>query len=98
MIRFQTKGHADVVMFDAVAIKLVELMGHSGTVPGALNEDEVATALSKLQAAVSMPKAGDKGDWDSDGVSLVNRAQPLIELLTTAKNDQNHVIWDTSLL
>lgn len=97
MVRFQTKNHADVVMFDSVAAKMLELMGHSGTIPGALDENEVATALSRLESAVSKPAAQSGDDWNGDSVSLSHRVQPLIDLLTTANNAQNHVIWEKSL-
>lgn len=97
MVRFETKGHPDVLMFDGVAGKMLTLMGHSGSIPGAFDEDEVAQALANLQAAVLQPSAQSGDDWGADSVSLAHRAQPLIDLFTKAKNDHNHVIWEKSL-
>lgn len=97
MIVFQTKQHADVSMFDHVALKLIGLMGHSGSVPGALTEEEVEQALSKLSEAVLNPSAQSGDSWDDDSVSLAHRAQPLLDLLDAAKCGHNHVIWEKSL-
>ncbi|MBE0493635.1 MAG: DUF1840 domain-containing protein [Thiomicrospira sp.] len=97
MIHFQTKNHADVSMFDHVALKLIGLMGHSGSVPGALTEDEIEPALKKLSDAVTNPSAQSGEDWDDDSVSLAHRAQPLLDLLNAAKNGHNHVIWEKTL-
>lgn len=97
MIRFHTKTHADVVMFDKVALQLIKLMGRSPTVPSALAEEDVADALAKLTQAVAQPTAHQGDSWDDDGVSLAHRAQPLIDLLTAAEHAHSHVIWEPTL-
>jgi|ACQI01.1.fsa_nt_gi ATP-dependent protease HslVU (ClpYQ) peptidase subunit len=95
MINFQTKHHADVMMFDKVALKLIHLMGHSGTVPSAFSSaEEIEAALNKLKSAVSTPSAQSGDDWDDDKVSLAHRAKPLLELLETAHKYEEHVFWD----
>ncbi|MEA1990471.1 MAG: DUF1840 domain-containing protein [Pseudomonadota bacterium] len=97
MIVFQTKHHADITMFDNVALKLIKQMGHSETVPGAFTEEEVEQALDNLKQAISKPSAQSGDSWDDDSVSLAHRAKPLIDLLETAKQNQEHVIWEKSL-
>jgi len=34
LITLKTKSYADITMFGDVAIKLLQMTGHSGTVPG----------------------------------------------------------------
>jgi len=97
MIIFQTKHHADITMFDNVALKLIRLMGHSETVPGAFTEEEVGQALNNLKQAIATPTAQSGDSWDDDSVSLAHRAKPLLDLLETAKQNQEHVIWEKSL-
>jgi len=97
MIFFQTKHHADVSMFDDIALKLISLMGHSATVPGALTEEEVEQAMNKLSDAAESPSAQSGDDWEDDSVSLAHRAQPLLELLDAAHRNHDHVIWEKSL-
>jgi hypothetical protein len=44
IVTFRTKAHADIMMFGDIAITLLKLMGHSGTVPSALQAGEVPAA------------------------------------------------------
>jgi len=98
MIIFKTKYHADVEMFDAPALNLIRLMGRSDTVPGALNPDEVELALETLKKALSTASAKSGDSWDDDSVSLSHRGAPLLELLQNALQEEEHVIWEKSLL
>ncbi|MEA3404578.1 MAG: DUF1840 domain-containing protein [Pseudomonadota bacterium] len=97
MIVFQTKHHADITMFDNVALKLIKQMGHTETVPGAFMEDEIEQAINNLKQAIAQPSAQSGDSWDDDSVSLSHRAKPLIDLLETAMQNQEHVIWEKSL-
>jgi hypothetical protein len=36
LVTFTCKAYADITLFGNVAVSLLRLMGHSGTVPGAL--------------------------------------------------------------
>ena len=98
MIIFKTKHHADIEMFDAPALNLIKLMGHTGTVPGALNPDEVKHALTTLKKALNTASAQSGDSWDDDSVSLSHRGAPLLELLQNAIDEEEHVIWEKSLL
>jgi hypothetical protein len=49
IVTFRSKAHADIMMFGDIAVNLLKLMGHSGTVPGALLAEEVPTALDHLK-------------------------------------------------
>lgn len=103
LVTFHTETHADILMFGDIAVQLLKLMGHSGTVPGALLADEVPAALDRLQNAVAthpaaVPKATDSGGDDDEAneppVALAHRALPLIELLTAAAAARCDVLWD----
>ena len=97
MIVFKTKKHANVVMFEQVALNLIGLMQHSKTVPGALTEEEIEQAINNLRKAMSSPSAQTGDNWDDDSVSLSHRAQPLLDLLENAHQNKQHVIWEKSL-
>lgn len=100
LVTFSTPVYADITMFGDVAVQLIKLMGHSGTVPGALLADEVGPALERLQAGVAAAEQSQKGkapELDDEGeptVSLSLRALPLIELLGTAAKEGANVMWD----
>jgi hypothetical protein len=102
LVTFTTKAYADIVMFGDVAKDLLELMGHSGTVPGAIAAESVPVALASLRAAAA--RVPDRSGDDSvavdnsdarDGppVALAQRAYPLIELLRAAGAEGAGVSW-----
>jgi hypothetical protein len=101
LVTFRTNAYANIVMFGDVAQQLLRLMGHSGTVPGALLAKDVAGALEKLRAGLELTDAeaeqeaaNEDADDNSEYVSLRHRAVPLIELLDTANREQDDVLWE----
>jgi hypothetical protein len=96
LVTFNTQAYADITMFGDVAIAMLKMMGHSGTVPGAIRAEDVPAALGRLKAAVeagkALPPHADKGA-DEPVVSTAHRALPLIELLTAAAKDGCGVMW-----
>lgn len=96
LVTFTTKSYADITMFGDIAISMLKMMGHSGTVPSAIRAEDVPAALSRLTAAVdagkSPPPHVDK-DADEPAVSTAHRALPLIDLLTAAVKDGCDVMW-----
>jgi hypothetical protein len=102
IVTFQSRAHADIMMFGDIAVSLLKLMGHSGTVPGALQAEDIPTALEHLKKAVSANKAvvtdtSDRVEEEESGertVHLAHRALPLIELLAAAARAKCDVMWD----
>lgn len=102
LVRFETPAYATIVMFGEVAVALLKLMGHSGTVPGALLAADIPQALAKLKAAVAEhpnvpldPSPQSQRPLDErESVSLAHRALPLIELLEAAARAGENVIWE----
>jgi hypothetical protein len=89
-------------MFGDVAVRLLKLMGHSGTVPSAFKPEDIPAALQRLKKAVAEDDASiaaqgesDTHDDDDEPVSLRNRALPLIQLLEAAEKEQEHVMWNS---
>ncbi|MBK1722231.1 DUF1840 domain-containing protein [Thiocystis violacea] len=103
LVTFQTKAYAPITMFGDVAVALIKLMGHSGTIPSALLAEDVPGALERLQTAVSEhadepldpQTAGARKSDESQRVSLAHRALPLIELLKAAAADGENVMWES---
>lgn len=94
LVTFSCDAHANVLMFGDIAITLLKMMGHSGTVPSALLAEDVPAALNRLQAAIDALKpAKPAGDADDQSVSLSKRALPLISLLTAAAREKADVMW-----
>ena len=96
LVTFTTKAYADITMFGDVAISMLKMMGHSGTVPSAIRAEDVPAALSRLKTAVEAgkfpPPHVDK-DAEEPVVSTAHRALPLIDLLAAAARDGCGVMW-----
>ncbi len=104
LITFRCKSHANITMFGDVALNLIKMMGHSGTVPGAILAPDLPEALAKLTASLTKAAEVDNNgsqsfDDDEDQsepvVSVGHRAIPLIEMLNSAIEDQADVMWDS---
>lgn len=100
-ITFHTKSHADITFLDDIGKRLIELMGHTPSVPGAILASDLPAALAHLRAgvtantAIEQPVAADGQDQDKERpVSLAQRALPLIQLLEAGRADKENVMWD----
>jgi len=105
LVTFSCPVYADITMFGDVALRLIKLMGHSGTIPSALGVEDVRPALKRLEAAIEADKQlstpeeeSREGEDDEPVVSLSLRAWPLIELLKAAEKAETHVMWDSNNL
>jgi hypothetical protein len=97
LVTFTTDAYSSITMFGDVGLSMLDMMGHSATVPGAILAADVPEALSKLTAAVEankkQPLVMDK-DTEEAEVSITNRALPLIDLLTAAVKEKSDVMWE----
>lgn len=99
LVTFSNRLSGDITMFGDIAIQLLKLMGHSGTVPSALSAEDVPAALAKLENAIDdIEPLSDvdlslNEDEQGDPVSLAHRAIPLIEMLQTSARDKSYIMW-----
>ena len=105
LVTFRTKAYANITMFGDVAKQLLELMGHSGTIPSAIKAEDVPIALARLETAIAQRRAAevakvpanarDRDDYDVPrAVSISQRAVPMLELLRAAAAKKADVMWD----
>ncbi len=104
LITFHSQAWSSITMFGDVAIRLLKMAGHSGTVPGALLAADIPSALARLQQALAAagPEEEIKQDVrpaeeDADSsppVGIGLRAYPLIQLLSAAAEQGSDVMWD----
>lgn len=97
LVTFTTKAYANITMFGDVAVTLLKMMGHSGTVPGAILAADVPAALSRLTAAIDKTRTETSIDDDEEEdtpVSLTTRALPLVDLLTAVAQQNSDVMWE----
>ena len=103
LVTFSCPAYADITMFGDIAVQLIKMMGHSGTVPSAILAESVQPSLERLRAAIEKEKESAKpqGSTESEdeeegqpSVSLAHRALPLIEMLQAAAKAECNVMWD----
>jgi hypothetical protein len=96
LVTFTTKPYADITMFGDVALAILKMMGHSGTIPSAIRAEDVPVALRRLKAAIEAEKSPtpnvEKGK-DEPVVSMAHRALPLINLFAAAERAECSVMW-----
>ena len=99
LVVFTSNVHSDIIMFGDVAEKLIEMMGHSGTIPSAIAAKDVPDVLERLKKAIAFQQQqtpeNDQDDEENaeEKVSLSGRAFPLIEMLTKAAAEDAGVMW-----
>lgn len=101
LVRFESDA-GGFTMFGDVAVQLLRMMGHSGTVPSALLAADIPAALESLQTALHAqpappPEREDAvdqyGDRKEPRISIHTRAVPLIDLLARAARRGSDVTW-----
>lgn len=103
IVTFKSKAAGDVIQFGEVAKRLLDLMGKPFSQEGIITVEQLPDALARLKAAVAAdraqsgrPAADEEDDTRDDkpqGVSLSQRAVPLIDLLEYSLRDRVPVTW-----
>jgi len=98
LITFKTSAYANITMLGDIGLKMLEMMAFGSSVPGAINAEDVPSALKNLQSALNnlptqVEPAGEADD-DQPAVSVHTRAVPLVELLQAAVADETYIRWD----
>jgi hypothetical protein len=99
LITFRSKAAGNITMFGNVAMTLLKMTGHSGTVPGAFSESDIPHALASLRTILDTAACDAEADVATDDsstkrVSLKQRAYPLIQMLVAASAHGGSVTWD----
>lgn len=103
LVTFHSNAGTTISMFGDVAVTLLKMMGHSGTVPSALLAGDIPLALARLQQGLAVSaedesnksarrRAGNTDTASPAGLRL--RAYPLIQLLSAAARQGCDVLWD----
>jgi hypothetical protein len=104
LVTFHSKAWSSITLFGEVAVTLLKMAGHSGTVPSALLARDIPLALTSLKLALAtLPKENRKTAMPADDdntdtpapVGLQLRAFPLLELLSAADQQKCDVMWET---
>jgi Domain of unknown function (DUF1840) len=102
MITFQSDASGDVMMFDEVAHRMMDIMGKEHTQRGVVTVEQMPDCIARLKAAIAEDRAMARGKPQGEGeeetgvaarVSLAQRAVPLLELLERSLQREKPVLW-----
>ena len=104
LVTFHSKAWSSITMFGDIAVTLLKMAGHSGTVPSAMLAADIPSALASLEQKLAAAGPENKGTQsipsntkDADtppAVGLRMRAHPLIQLLSAAARQKCDVTWE----
>jgi len=102
LVRFSSVETESITMFGDVAVRLIKMLGASGTVPGAISAKDIPAALAQLRQQLQLPnvnaspkKPTKEGEEDRDPpIALATRAAPLIDILQRASAGDAPVMWE----
>jgi hypothetical protein len=103
LVTFHSDAWSSITMFGDVAVSLLKMAGHSGTIPSAMLAGDVPAALARLnQALANAPEEQSKPGAHADAedadtpppVGIRLRAFPLIQLLSAAAAKKCDVMWE----
>jgi len=106
MTTFKSSAAADIMMFDDVATRMIELMGKEVADKGVITVEQLPAAIARLEAAIISDHeqhrahllADDTQEVDGQGnerpfVSLTRRVLPLLEMLRASLKESEPVVW-----
>jgi hypothetical protein len=105
LYRFKSQATADVVMLEANARQLLEIVGKPSGPKGIITADQIPAAVSALESAISNDAVQNQHNHDAfavenhaddaerQHVGLHQRAAPLIHMLKRSQAEGKDVVW-----
>lgn len=94
---FKTSTSHRVIMLDKDANMILKTFHTSGNIPGALYAEAIPDALEALKARIKLETHNDdvaKSEEDNNQVGLHTKAFPLIELMKSAIEKKETLMWN----
>ena len=103
--KFKSKGAGDVIMLGPTGDRLLRAMGREPAAKGIIEVDAMPDAIAALERAVEDEEAafeqarkeakanGEPAPQREGGVSLRQRAWPLIEMLRRSHSAGHEIVW-----
>jgi len=108
LVTFTSRAYADITLFGDIAVRLLNMMGHTGTVPSSILAEDIPAALERLREGLEAEKRAnaepptaqtepddeaEKAEESEAPVGLARRAWPLIQLLEASARQGADVMW-----
>ncbi|MEJ7686615.1 MAG: DUF1840 domain-containing protein [Variovorax sp.] len=105
LYRFKSQAAGDVVMLEANARQLLDVIGKPAGAKGIITVDQIPAAISALESAIgnaatqnhhnrdAFAAESHAEDAERQHVGLHQRAAPLIHMLKLSKAEGKDVVW-----
>jgi regulator of protease activity HflC (stomatin/prohibitin superfamily) len=105
LYKFKSKATADLIMLEPNGRRLLELIGKADALArGIVQPAQMAAAIAALEAAIAQEEAQRRAATEEalargeaapvfEGVSLRQRATPLIEMLRRCQAADKEIVW-----
>lgn len=102
MITFRSEVGPDVMMFDEIAHRMMDLLGKERSTRGVVTAEQLPAAIAALKDAIARdraahrPQAAEEEEDEAPAnrpVSLAQRALPLVELFEISLARGKPVTW-----
>ena len=98
MYKFKSKATGDLIMTQPVGDRVLSLIGKTPASQGIIEVDQMAAAMSALEAAVAAEHPRPAHDADdasprADTVSLRQRVWPMVDMLKRALAEKQPIVW-----
>ena len=96
--KFKSQATGDLIMTQPVGERVLSLIGKPATPQGIIEVDQLAAAMSALEAAVAAESPAPSGGADddhskADRVSLRQRVWPMVEMMKRALAEKEPITW-----
>ena len=98
LYKFKSKAAGDLIMLEPNGRQVLQIVGKEPGPKGILLPAEMPAAIAALEAAIAREDAerataGEGGKAKGDGVSLKQRALPLIDMMKRASKENEEIVW-----
>ena len=104
LYKFKSKAAGDLIMLEPNGRRVLEIIGKDSGPKGIILPDEMADAITALEAAIAKEEADQQALIEEatargetpprfDGVSLRQRAVPFLDMLRRCKNAGKEIVW-----
>jgi hypothetical protein len=104
LYKFKSRVTGDVIMLEPSGRRLLEIIGKDPGAPGIIEAVDAPAAIQALEAAIVREEAEQKAAVEEaaalgeptphfEGISLRQRAVPLIDMLRRSEKAGKEVIW-----
>ncbi len=98
--KFKSKAAGDVIMMGPSGDQVLRLIGKEPSAKGIIEPAQMPAAMQALEAAITDDEAAKKDAQadegkapKGDGVSLRQRAWPLVEMMKRAHAANENIVW-----